>query len=135
MIFFEDFAQILRTTFSTTPINACFQNSLGLSRPIAVNFCLCTTKTTHSRDILFPDILLSVLPFSNFIWFSHFYSTKYKLFFYFYIFWNLLYLRFVLKICAMFISNFWLLKNTCSITVWEKSYIWLIRKVEHCPTF
>ena len=67
MVFFEDFAQILRQPFSTTPINACFQNSLGLSRPIAVNFCLCTTKTTHSRDILFPDILLSVLPFLNFI--------------------------------------------------------------------
>ena len=34
---------------------------LGLLRPFAVSFYLCTTETTHSRDILLPDILLTVL--------------------------------------------------------------------------
>ena len=36
---------------------------LGLLRPFAVSFCLSTTEAKHSRDILLPDILLSVLQF------------------------------------------------------------------------
>ena len=36
---------------------------LGLLRPFAVSFCLCTADTTHFRDILLPDILLPVLQF------------------------------------------------------------------------
>ena len=70
--------------------------------------------------------------FFNFFEFFFFFSTKSKLFFYFYITWNLLYI--IWKIWGMLISNFWLVKNTCSIIFCEK-VIWLIRKVEHCATF
>ena len=74
--------------------------------PFAVSFCLCTTETTNTSDILSPNIVLFVLQFFRFFFnFINFYSTKAKLFFCFYIFWNLIYL-FVLKICGMFISNF-----------------------------
>ena len=96
-----------------------------------------STETTYSRDILLPNIMPSVLIlfhffFFNFIEFCCFYSTKSKWFFYFYITWNLLYI--IWKIWGMLISNFWLVKNTCSIIFCEK-VIWLIRKVEHCATF
>ena len=39
---------------------------LGLLRPFAVSFCLCTTETTNTRDILLPNIVLSVLQFFRF---------------------------------------------------------------------
>ena len=39
---------------------------LGLLRPFAVSFCLGTMETTHSRDILLPNIVLSVLQFFQF---------------------------------------------------------------------
>ena len=65
--------------------------SLGLLRPFAVSFCLCTTEETHSAS-WYPAISSSF--FFNLIWFCRFYSTKSKLFLYFYIFWNLLYILF-----------------------------------------
>ena len=43
-----------------------YQTCLGLLRPFAVSFCLCTTETTHSRDILLPNIVVSVLQFFQF---------------------------------------------------------------------
>ena len=39
---------------------------LSLLRPFAVSFCLCTTGTTNSRDILLPNIVLLVLHFFRF---------------------------------------------------------------------
>ena len=45
---------------------ACLTNQTfcsGLLGPFAVSFCLCTMETTHSRDILLPNIVLSVLQF------------------------------------------------------------------------
>ena len=39
---------------------------LGLLRSFAVNFCLFTTETADSRDILLPDILLLILQFFQF---------------------------------------------------------------------
>ena len=39
---------------------------LGLLRPFAVSFCICTTETTNTRDILLPNIVLSVLQFFRF---------------------------------------------------------------------
>ena len=73
-IFFKDFAWILRTPFSTTHLNGCFQNNLPdksnillrFVKAIYRKFCLCTMETTYSRDILLPNILLSVLQFFQF---------------------------------------------------------------------
>ena len=39
---------------------------LGLLGPFAVSSCLCKTETTHSRDILLPNIVLSVVQFFQF---------------------------------------------------------------------
>ena len=39
---------------------------LGLLRPFAVSLCLCAMERTHSREILLPNILVSVLPFFQF---------------------------------------------------------------------
>ena len=43
-----------------------YQTCLGLLRPFVVSFCLCKTETTHSRDILLPNIAVSVLQFFQF---------------------------------------------------------------------
>ena len=39
---------------------------LGLLRPFAINFCPCTMETTNTRDILLPNIMLSVPQFFRF---------------------------------------------------------------------
>ena len=73
-IFFKDSAQNLSTQFSSTPLNGCFQNSLldisnfllGFVKAICRKFYLCTTEATYTRDILLPDIVLSVLQFFQF---------------------------------------------------------------------
>ena len=52
--------------FSATPLNGCLQNSLpdisnfllGFVRPFAASFCLGIMETTHSKDILLPNIAL-----------------------------------------------------------------------------
>ena len=92
---------------------------LGLLRSFAVNLYPCARDGIHSRDVLLSDILLSVLIFFSFIWFCHFYSPKYKLFLLLLYFMKFT-IHFVFKICGMFLSNFWLVKNTCSIIFGEK---------------
>ena len=78
--------------------------------------------------ILLLHILLSVLQvFLNFIWFCHFYSTRFKLFFFFYIFWNLIYiLIWTLAACSFPISD-WL--KTLVLLYFQRNHTWLIRKV------
>ena len=95
---------------------------LGLLRSFAMSLYSCIRETTHSKDILLSDIPLSVLHFFNFIWFYHFYSPKSKLFFLFLHFLKFT-IHFVLNICGMFFSNFWLVKNTCSIIFRKKSHL------------
>ena len=85
-----------------TPLNGCFQNSL----PDILNSFLTFVRVTCRMFILFCEggksfqlfcFLVSCYQFFiffNFIWFCHFYYLKSKLFFYFYIFWNLLYILF-----------------------------------------
>ena len=129
-IFFKYLASILRTLFSITSLNRCFQNnlphmsnfSLGLLRPFAVSFCIYKIETTHSRDILLPNVMLWVLMLSVFsvlFNFINFYSTKSK-FFFLLLYFQKFNIYFVLKICVIFISNFWLVESTCSITFREK---------------
>ena len=65
---------------------------LGLLRPFALSFCLCTMEITHSRDILLSNTVLVLQFFLISFNFIDFYSTKSKHFFYFYIFWNLIYI-------------------------------------------
>ena len=109
-----------------TPLNGCFQNSLpGISNVLlrfSLSLYFCARETTHSKDILLSDIPLSILHFLNFIWFYHFYSPKSKLFFLFLYFLKFA-IHFVLNTCGMFISNFWLVKNTCSIIFQEKLHM------------
>ena len=92
---------------------------LGLLRPFAVSFCLCATETTYSWDIPLPDGLLWVLHFFQFyLILSIFYSTKSKLFFYFYIFWNLIYILFWKFAACSFPISDWL--KTPVISYFEK---------------
>ena len=98
---------------------------LGLLRPFAVSFYLCTTETTHSRDNAYWYSAISSSVFSILIDFAiltppnlNFFSTSmfseiYYTFFFFF-------LIFLFKLCDMFISNFWLVKNTCSTIFREK---------------
>ena len=99
---------------STNPLNDCFQKNLGLLRPFAVSFWFCTTETTHSRDILLSDVLLSILNFFSILFdFAIFTQPSLdlsKLFFYFYIFWNLLYILFWTFAACSFSTSDWLKK-------------------------
>ena len=117
-IFFKYLASILRTPFSITSLNGCFQNtlphmsnfSLGLLRPFAVSFCIYKTETTHSRDILLPNVMLWVLQFFQFYLILSIFTPPNppKFFFYFYIFRNLTYILFwKFALCSFPISD-WL---------------------------
>ena len=88
-------------------------------RSFAESLYPCAREVTHSRDILLPDILLSVLHFYQFYLILPFLLPKSKLFFlplYFLKF----SIHFVFKICDLFVSNFWFVKITCSIIFREK---------------
>ena len=79
---------------------------LGLLRPFPISFCLYTTTATHSRDILLPNIVLSVLQlFQFYLIFPIF--TPPNLFFFLLPSFLKFNIHFVLKICGMFISSFW----------------------------
>ena len=126
-IFFKDFAYILRAYLTYEAL------CLGLLRSFTGSSCLSAAEVKHSRDILLPDILLSVLQFFSFIWFYYFYSTKSKLLSYLSNFWNLLYVLFwKFAVCSFSIFD-WL--KTSAQLFFEKDLMWLIRKAEHCPTF
>ena len=97
---------------------------LGLLRSFAVSFCLCTMDTTHSREILLPRILLSVLLFfSILINFTNFYSTKCKPFFYFNIFWHFTYILFWKFLACSFQMFDWL-KTPVLLYFKKKNCIW-----------
>ena len=106
---------------------------LGLLIPFAVSFCFCSTETTHSRDILHPNILLSVLQFFQFYLILPIFTPTNLLFCYIYIFWNLIYiLIWKLAVCSFPISD-WI--KTPVLLHFEKSHIRLTRKVDPCLTF
>ena len=101
-IFFKDFEHRFPKSLSVAISKIAYLTNqtfcLGLLRTFAGSFCLCTTETTHSRDILLPNIFLSFLQFFQFYLILRiFYPTKSKLFFYFYIFWNHIWLIITLK--------------------------------------
>ena len=97
---------------------------LGLLRPFAISFCLCKTEATHSRDILLPNILLSISSsvFSILFNFINFYSTKSKLFFYCYIFRYLIYILFRKFAACSFLISDWL-KTPVLLYFEKKSYM------------
>ena len=128
-IFFKDFAYILRTPFSTIRLNGCFHKSipdiwsfaLRFVKVIYGKFLSFCAEVEHSRGILLPDILLSVLQFFNFIWFYYFYSTKSKLLSYLSNFWNLLYVLFwKFAVCSFSIFD-WL--KTPAQLFFEKDHV------------
>ena len=66
-IFFKDFEHRFPKSLSVAISKIAYLTNqticLGLLRTFAGSFCLCTTETTHSRDILLPNIFLSFLQF------------------------------------------------------------------------
>ena len=108
---------------------------LSLLRLFAVSFCLCTTETTNSRDILLPNIVLLVLHFFRFYlilpiftppnlnFFLLLYFLKFNI--YIYYFENLRHVHFQFLIGQKHLFYY----------ISRKNHIWLSRKVEHCPTF
>ena len=102
-IFFKDFA--LSVDFSKIADLTYQTFCLGLLRLFVVNFCLFTTETAHSRDILLPDILLSVLQFFKFYLILPSFALP-NLKFFLLLYFVKFNINFILKICGMFISKF-----------------------------
>ena len=88
-------------------------------------------QTAHSRDILLLDILLSVLQFFQFyLILPIFTPSDLNFFFYFYIFWNLIYILFWKFAACSFLIDDWL--KTSGL---EKWHIWLIVMLKNRQIF
>ena len=81
---------------------------------------LCERGKRFQRHSAFWYPMISSSFFFSFIWFCHFYSSESQPFFLLLYFLKFA-IHFVLKICGMFISNFWLVENSCSIIFREKT--------------